>query len=1053
MKSFDWQSADLKKSLSLEASAGTGKTYTLERLVYRLVVEESLPLEKILVVTFTNKAARELKDRIRSLLWGQWDKSQGKEADLLRQACMDFDQASICTIHGFCQQVIAGFPLEMGLPLQMEMSQNSDPIEQELRDWLRRRQHGAEPLIQLGFKAALSKAQHMDILLAQQIQLMEQYQSLGKAQWIPGEKGFQAFRGLLEDENPLPGLLKEWFGRLDRKNLKDQLQSMGLLSKAKAERSLAIEKKFLDKYIKIWAHLETQDFSGSALLELNAAEQKELLKFYRGSKIPKNSAEMEEIFLKIQTEVQLLDLLWSDKWLDTLATLFRLHWIKDILEDRHKKRSSLKTLRFDDLVESVYQGLCGENPSQDLLRSLQNRYSVVLIDEFQDTDFRQWAIFHKIFSGQFQRYILIGDPKQSIYRFRGADLQIYFKAVHGLDTSQRFQLDTNYRSTGALIQLFNRIFAQMFPRQKKDIPVEYTQVKAPEQQRAKLLYKGREKSPLALMDIPCGQVQNSAGALNLWMISLANQISELLFSGHYTLDVQAVEPGDISVLMEKNGDCRTMQQLLSQRSIASVISGEGDIFNSPAFTMISHFFMLLNNPGDLSVLRYLLLSPLFGLTAQELQLSEEAGLLNLMVLDLRVRLREDHSLENIFLQWMDSREYMDKLFQWGIIDETRRTELSMAGWNRILQQEQGERIYTDLQHLLDLFHHEMELSSLELQDLAPLAMSPSFIHRLSDEKKQRLEREGQAVQIMTHHSSKGLQFPVVFFCGAMQSSLLQAKADWVDYQKDGQRMVSLLKTAQEKEAALQEAWEEKMKLYYVSFTRAKNRLYLPAFRGFDKLWLSYLYKSFCPGDLPGVGSCQTLLNSRKGDSQFLENSALALEKFLREPAMENPQESQGLVEIETPPSDPLKPLVQEDLSLANLPWDGGELYGRYPAMSSFTALSRQQKQQELLHLDGEQRSREEEAEAQVPRVTWEDPLPEQLTPRDLPGGAMVGNLLHQCFEDMDFQWAALDEESFMNLEEMDRLVTQISLGYYPSQWQRQWGPLLKTLLFQSLKSP
>jgi exodeoxyribonuclease V beta subunit len=121
MQPFDWETAPLDRNTLLEASAGTGKTYTLEHLVLRLITEREIPLPSILVVTFTNAAAREMQDRIRGLLLSEARNNQGRKKELLQQAVTDFDSSSIMTIHGFCSRVLQKWPFESGFPLGLKL--------------------------------------------------------------------------------------------------------------------------------------------------------------------------------------------------------------------------------------------------------------------------------------------------------------------------------------------------------------------------------------------------------------------------------------------------------------------------------------------------------------------------------------------------------------------------------------------------------------------------------------------------------------------------------------------------------------------------------------------------------------------------------------------------------------------------------------------------------------------------------------------------------------------------------------------------------------------
>src|SRR6266849_1781240 len=145
---------DLGQHAAVEASAGTGKTYTIEQLVLRLLTDEAVPLDKILVVTFTEKATGELKERLRKMLVRAIQKGD-EHAPLLQPALDQFDQAPIFTIHGFCQRLLQEYALEQGQDFRADLVDDNDLLKTSLREIQRKhwRAHFGDQL-----KAVLEKA-------------------------------------------------------------------------------------------------------------------------------------------------------------------------------------------------------------------------------------------------------------------------------------------------------------------------------------------------------------------------------------------------------------------------------------------------------------------------------------------------------------------------------------------------------------------------------------------------------------------------------------------------------------------------------------------------------------------------------------------------------------------------------------------------------------------------------------------------------------------------------------------------------------------------------
>jgi len=1001
--SFDWKNAALDKSMSLEASAGTGKTYTLERLVYRFIVEKELPLESILVVTFTNKATRELEERIRKLLWDQWKKAEGREEELLRRACMDFDNASIYTIHSFCKWVLSSFAFEMGIPFSTEMRQDQGIQREELRDWFRRNQYKADLLMQGAFRIAMLSGD-FEALLGELLQLQTKYATLSQGKIIPDERCDEAFLRYFEEgeAHPLIQGCRKWLKELDRNHLPKQFKEEGVWE--------AKSRKTAPKALRPWLELEKISFDPDWILQNSDA----LFENLRCGLV-EGTSPFAQAHRELAGEVEKLDHLWGSSWSHTLILRFKLR----LLEDLHRRREAgwkdLRVYRYDDLIDGVHRALCGEEEGEELLCSLRERFSLLLIDEFQDTDQRQWDIFSRIFTGSSrQQFVLIGDPKQSIYRFRGADLNVYFKAVESVPPEQRFQLGSNYRSTPSLVELFNHLFDPLFNHQNHSI--RYLPVEAGAPDTPSIHLEGEELPALRFIRLESHEKSNVGLLREQWMEAIADEAARLLQQG-CRLEGRPLNAGDMAILMEDNPSCLKMQSRLQARGIPSVVSSERTIFNSPAFDILQHFLIFLANPSDRNTLRYLLLSPLFGLTAQELVDVEAGEGLERISLQARLWTAQNAALEELFELLgncgKDLAEYIDH--------PEAKSMLERPALERLLVRKDGERLYTDILHLLDLFQREKSRNSLDFHGLAYLAESKELQARLEGETQVRLEKEGQVVQIMTHHSSKGLQFPLVFFSGGLKTS--SRKQEFISYTQNSQLHYSALYGKEEQAQAEEEAWLERIKLYYVAFTRAKSHLYLPLFPRWEKALISRMYRCF--------------LGEGDGSTPQDNSSEALLEALMRDyPRQVDCRDYTGaaVAPLPRPEEDTLEPA-----RLLEAPFSG-----RCPSMSSFSALTRGPHVKELVLPED------------LNPDSGEDPLQEEELPeslqkraRDLPGGADLGNLVHSCFEEMDFSWAGASGDQ----DRLDTLLAELSRSWFTPAWYLQWKDPLKEMVLNALNYP
>lgn len=1000
---FDWKNVVLGNSISLEASAGTGKTYTLERLVYRFIVEKELPLESILVVTFTNKATRELEERIRKLLWDQWKKAEGREEELLRRACMDFDSASIYTIHSFCKWVLSSFAFEMGIPFTTEMRQDQGLQKEELRDWFRRNQHKADLLMQGAFRIRMLSGD-FETLLEELLQLQSKYSIMSQGIILPDERCDEAFLRYFKEgeDHSLVELCRRWLKELDRENLPKQFKEEGVWDPKSRSRAA--------KALRPWLQLEKASFDPDWILQ-NSAVLFENLR----CGLVEGMSPFAQAHRELAGEVESLDSLWGSSWSHTLILRFKLRILEEIQRRRDAGWKDLRVYRYDDLIDGVHRALCGEGTGEELLRSLRERFSLLLIDEFQDTDQKQWDIFSRIFSGSpRQQYILIGDPKQSIYRFRGADLNVYFKAVESVPEEQRYQLGSNYRSTPSLVGLFNRLFDPLFNQQNHSI--RYLPVEAGAPDTPSIHMEGEALPALRFIRMESDEKSSVNLLREEWMQAIAVEAARLLQKG-CRLEDRPLNAGDMAILMEDNPSCLKMQKKLQARGIPSVVSSERKIFDSPAFDILQHFLHFLAWPSDRNTLRYLLLSPLFGLTAQELVNVEAGEGLERISLQARIWTEQSSGLEELFEQLggcgKDLAEYL--------LEDERVRLLKRPVLERILNRSDGERLYTDILHLLDLFQGEKNRNSLDLHGLAYLADSRELQSRLEGETQVRLEKEGQVVQIMTHHSSKGLQFPLVFFSGGLKTT--SRKQDFISYTQNSRMYYSALYGKEEQALAEEESWLERIKLYYVAFTRAKSHLYLPLFPHWEKGLISRMYRCFLG---QGDGSIPE------------ENSSEALFWAL---GREYPGQVDCRDYIEDSVS--LLPRPEENkLELARL--KEAPFNERCPSMSSFSALTRTTHEKELVLPEDLNPDSGEDALAEEER-----PAGLEKRARDLPGGADLGNLVHTCFEEMDFSWTGFPEEQ-VNL---DALLAELSHCWFTPLWYNQWKEPLKEMICNALNYP
>lgn len=374
-----------RRPIFIKASAGTGKTYTIEHLVKRLVDEANIPLEKILVVTYTEKAVGELKDRIRKILTES-------------NARPDVDNAPIYTIHSFCQKTLEEFAFTAQKNLSLSLI-DEDEIKSFIDRWIRDELKNDEKFITL-YKSADNKTTFINDLKENFVAAVDKY--------YLGEDG--------EEDSSVVGLDEIYMETTETKNRKSQpytyQQCHDLLTKAENDYE-SVKKEFISV------------FSG------------------------KDTNGFKEKFFKYQ-----------------LSCFYRNNLPKLYLAWQNEKAKN-KQQTFNDMIRGVREAVCKEN--SPLKKKLQEKYTYAIIDEFQDTNQKQWDIFKTVFmnddetasDSEKHTLIVVGDPKQSIYSFQGADVNVYNKAVQEIEAENSdgaYELKENHRSSPGIIHACNALF-------------------------------------------------------------------------------------------------------------------------------------------------------------------------------------------------------------------------------------------------------------------------------------------------------------------------------------------------------------------------------------------------------------------------------------------------------------------------------------------------------------------------------------------------------------------------------------------------------------------
>lgn len=778
----------------IEASAGTGKTYSIALLVLRLVIEKNIPVNQILMVTFTNAAVEELQDRVRQFLVKANEYANGENIDneqikiildgakslgvadiaaRLRTSLLLLDEATIVTIHSFCQQVLNRYAFEtqqiFGAKLQTDIS---DIREGEINKFWRKN----------------ITSLPVEILNIINVEGLKSSLSTLIKKFLSGRH----YKGFKHDDDY----------SLDVEFLMSQIR---LLEQNILTNNRNIQIAFKKYFNDIEGILKKFPRSAEAIENNDLEELVDIVKEAIEKGMPKYIFKLPPPFLDA-----IDNLMKAENALSSFASsvtqqikCFALQCVVSVIKER-LLRSNILT--YDDLIHNLHRAVMQGSSNESLLHNVRNDYKAVFIDEFQDTDQEQFDIFKKFFlESEDNISFLIGDPKQSIYSFRGADVDAYLlsKRLVGAE----YTMNTNYRSTQKMVDAANAFFLPyenfdtFFYGENFQDGIRYHSVNVEENDGALLQYD----EPTASLEI-WDYKNKPAAALNI-----AHQISQLLNpQNQYQIKdkkgiLRGVKPADIGILVRSGRDGREIKNLLEQLGIPAVQVLDEKVLNDDTAKEISQLLEAVIDPS-IDNIRQALFTNLIGKSVEELkQLNSET------VAEIFHSYHQLWMEENVF-------EVLSKIKAAFGLEERL---LSNAGGQRVLAN------YVQIMQLLQKQQHKKGFSPEEL--LAWLNKSRQGLYNEGDEFETQIESDEDAVKIVTIHKSKGLEYNIVFCAHLSFSRALNYKWDYTEYEHPDSGFVFADTTQlDDDEIFLHEAQneQENRRLMYVAITRAVYKCYI-----------------------------------------------------------------------------------------------------------------------------------------------------------------------------------------------------------------------------------
>lgn len=781
----------------IEASAGTGKTWTIAALYLRLLLEgEGVTPRRIVVATFTNAAAAELRERLRKRIqraeraahgeaasdpdaldqWleNRWVKEGVRDQDLLRLriALAELDLAPIGTLHGLCTRILREHPFAAGGRFEPAELVDGDTLMRELATDLQRTLWQGDAAT----REATWPAQELAVL---------------DGKW-PDAKDLSAWLkpGLRVEPGEAPAL-PEGIADMLREGARPTLFRKGSVLP------------------RTW--LEVADILDSGDPGDITAKQLEALRMADGPKgILKGMEQDADLLSALAAYVQLAEALVARHHHLHLNLLQRLRsWG---LERKHAWMQRHDSIGFDDLLAIVHDALVAEAANGDarpLADALFAAWPVALIDEFQDTDDLQYGTLDAIYrddAGQPRgRLLMIGDPKQAIYRFRGGDIHIYTRAAD--DAADQLSLTVNQRSSTPYVDAVNAFFEaagkELDAQGESSSGIEYLPVTAAGRadKHAYAIDGVRVERPLIIhaRDDASGDKGTQVGEA---LDACASQIAAMLASGTHFIGEKALRPEHIAVLLPDNHQVARLRTLLERKGVPCVTRGRDSVFAGDIARDLQVLMHAVWHAESASLAHAALLTRLGGMTLAEVAALEH----------------DPAGAQRISLRFHDWRQRWRRRGVPALVDA-----LIAERGPALLAEEDGERVLTDLRHLGELLQAQAEAGMGEGELLAWFAAQRDGSGGDSEDDREarqlRIESQSPRVRLMTLHASKGLEFPVVFLpLMSMHEARAQKPKAVSLHDPAGGHRLQVDEAAIERDA--REAQDERFRVLYVALTRA-----------------------------------------------------------------------------------------------------------------------------------------------------------------------------------------------------------------------------------------
>lgn len=770
--------------VSIEASAGTGKTYTLERLFLSHILE-GVSIDKLLVLTYTEKATQDMKQRIRKTLaeaHAALDPTSLPRTQI--QTALDgFDRANISTIHAFCHRMIVEHAFETGLSFSITQMDSRLVFSNIFIKHLREALDSPHQALYLATLKRMGAVQMEELLF----------------NWLEESGELQPHLNMDDLHNALQLLLTGDHQSTIDNCFSRSTQKVSAISALHAlKRGVSHNESLGTQMAQLWAMEHNKGQQGFESRERSAIGTLfHLFCHLSTSSVPPAH---HAAFFSISSAIHTVATQGSDPLVLLLSLM-----LPPLKAEMQRTKSQEGWIDFSDMLLHLHETL-SRNPR--FLQHMQGRFDVALVDEFQDTDAVQWGILEQLFlnSSRNTKLTVIGDPKQAIYSFRNADVHTYLKATQALkERGMCHALEVNYRSSAPMVEFQNCFFSGNFFSGINN----YASDILPGKKDMALLH---DEKPVCLLQVASKKKLTAKSIRNILAHGIAEEIAFIVSGGIKVKEgslVRTIEPKDIFVLTRAVSESHLVAECLEAKGIRYAHHKLDGLFQTQEAKDILCVLKAILNPHDVAKRALAWLTPFFDLPVSELN--------DLATVELH------HPICEQLFRW----HKLSQKQSWGVLFSDMQHQTGLRVRKTLLNQ---HRYLSNVAHIFEHILIEAHVRHMGLAELIHrFEQSLSGKHGLGGSNVQRVVSFDNCVQLLTMHKSKGLEADVVFLFGGLAKAPSSYGRPRSFHASKRCAWASPYTTPSLEAQIQQEETEEHQRLIYVAMTRAKHRLYLPYF--------------------------------------------------------------------------------------------------------------------------------------------------------------------------------------------------------------------------------